>query len=255
MIAFNRADRSCVHSIRTRLPRHLLALKHVACIVGVVGVCATITGTAQSQSLLRQPVPLATNNLGETDAIAPLREVSLFLVEAPKPKTIEVNDKVTIIISETSSQASKQKLDAKKDMGFRASLRDFPDLAALLDGRLENSASGTITAVDASTGQSFKGDGSYERSDRFTDRITATVLDVKPNGVLVVEARRTITKDKETQMLVLSGEVRREDVTENNTVLSSQLAELAVVVQNEGDVKDSATKGWITQFFETVFNF
>jgi len=205
--------------------------------------------------LLRQPVPLATNNLGEIDAIAPLREVSLFLVEAPKPKTIEVNDKVTIIISETSSQASKQKLDAKKDMGFKASLRDFPDLAALLDGRLENSASGTITAVDASTGQSFKGDGSYERSDRFTDRITATVLDVKPNGVLVVEARRTITKDKETQMLVLSGEVRREDVTENNTVLSSQLAELAVVVQNEGDVKDSATKGWITQFFETVFNF
>lgn len=228
----------------------------VACAVLLAGVGGGGGGAAASgQSLLRAPSKPAVDAKGEVDANAPLRQTSLILVEAPEPKKFAIHDKVTIIISETSTQSSKQKLDTKKDAGFKASLRDFPDLAALIDGRLENSASGTITAVDASTGQSFKGDGTYERSDRFTDRITATVIDVKPNGVLVLEARRTITKDEESQTLVLAGEVRGEDVTTSNTVLSSQLAELSVTVTNTGDLKDTASKGWITEFFETVFNF
>jgi len=94
-----------------------------------------------------------------------------------------------------------------------------------------------------------------DRSDRFSDRITATVIDVKPNGVLVLEAKRTVKKDDEEQNLVLSGECRREDVTQNNTVLSTQLAELTLVSKNTGQVKDSATKGWIPRILEAIFNF
>lgn len=225
---------------------HLLTV-----VISVSGLAAT---NVHAQSLLRRPPEVATNTLGEPDMNASLRQTSLYLVEAPKPKTIQVQDKVTIIISESSTSTSKQKLDTKKDASLSATLKQFPDLAALIDGRLETGA-GDITAVDASAGGKFKGDGTYERSDRYNDRITATVLDVKPNGVLVVEARRTIAKDKESQTVLLTGEVRREDVTENNTVQSSQLAELTVVVQNEGDVKDTASKGWLTEFFETVFNF
>jgi flagellar L-ring protein precursor FlgH len=73
--------------------------------------------------------------------------------------------------------------------------------------------------------------------------------------VLVIEARRTIQRDKETTTVVLAGECRREDVTAQNTVLSSQLADLTLRSINEGDTKDTASKGWITQLFEAVFNF
>lgn len=232
------------------LLRANLVLGLLAC-AGVASLAAT---NASAQSLLRRAPEVATNTLGEPDSNAALRETSLYMVEAPKPKTIQVQDKVTIIISESSTSSSKQKLDTKKDASLSAEIKKFPDLAALLDGRLETGA-GDLTAVDVAAGQKFKGDGTYERSDRYTDRITATVLDVKPNGVLVIEARRTMVKDKESQTVLLTGEVRREDVTENNTVQSSQLAELTVVVQNEGDVKDTASKGWLTQVFEAVFNF
>lgn len=231
-----------------------MALGVRACVLISAALACSIPGQTQGQSLLRRAPELSVNELGEPDANAALRQTSLYMVEAPKPKTIQVYDKVTIIISESSTSSSKQKLDTKKDASLNATLRQFPDLAALLDGRLESGA-GQLNAVDATAGQKFKGDGTYERSDRYTDRITATVLDVKPNGVLVLEARRTMVKDEESQMVMLTGEVRREDVTENNTVQSSQLAELTVVIQNEGDVKDTASKGWLTQFFEAVFNF
>ena len=109
--------------------------------------------------------------------------------------------------------------------------------------------------MDVTGKDNVKGDGKYSRDDTFTDRITAEVIDVKPNGRLTLEARRTVQKDEEIQTLVLSGDCRREDVTNANTVLSTQLMGLTLLVHNEGNVKDTASKGWITQVLEAVFNF
>jgi flagellar L-ring protein precursor FlgH len=215
-----------------------------------------VAAPALAQNLMREPPAApAPDAAGVVDTQAPLRESSLILVQTPRPRTYQVHDKITIIINETSRQASEQSLNTKKESDFEAAIEKFPDLKKLIEGELTNGNSEPIVEVEANADTEWKGDGKYERSDKFTDRITATVIDVKPNGVLVLEARRSITKDKEVQSLVLSGECRREDVTDNNTVLSSQLADLALLSENEGDVKESATKGWITQVFEAVFNF
>ena len=184
-----------------------------------------------------------------------MRNASLMLVEAPQPKSYAVHDKVTIIIAESSSQSSQQKLDAKKDASLRAAVNKFPDLAMFLEGNLTNIGTGQIAAVDVAGSRNFKGDGKFERTDRFTDRIQATIIDVKPNGVLVLEARKTVGQDKEVRTLVLSGECRREDITDNNTVLSSQLSDLMILAHTGGDTKDTATKGFLTRVVEGIFNF
>lgn len=220
----------------------------------VVCVCL-LASPALGQSLFRQvPPPKPQDANAEPDPQAALKSASLFVVETPKQRALEVHDKVTIIVSETSKQTSEQKLDTKKDASLALALRKFPDLAKLLEAELENTDNTTL-GVDGIGKEKFKGNGKYERADRFVDKITATVIDVKPNGVLVLEARRTIGRDKEIQVLVLAGECRREDVTDANTVLSSQLADLTLVVKNEGQVKDAATKGVLARVFEAVFNF
>lgn len=218
-------------------------------------LCVGAAGTANAQSLFRRESAPQTNSLGEPDPQAPLRNTSLLLIEAPRPKTFQIHDQVTILISETSRQSANQKVDTKKDVSVTGQIKRLPDLIALLQAQLETDTGSPITGVDASAGNKFKGDGKYERSDRFTDRITATVIDVKPNGVLVIEAKRTIQKDEEIQTLVLSGECRREDVTDQNTVMSSQLADMTLVVKNEGQVKQAAEKGLISRVFDSVFNF
>jgi flagellar L-ring protein FlgH len=213
-------------------------------------------GTAAGQSLFLQPPKDApTQRDGTVDPAASVRVLSYTAVEAPKPRTLELHDKITIIVSETSKQSSEQELDTKTDASLAAALKKFPDLAKFLEAELATGASTPVVEVSASGGRKFKGEGKRERSDRYTDKITASVIDVKPNGVLVLEARRTIQHDQETQVLLLSGECRREDVTEQNTVLSSQLADMTLRVNNEGQVKDSASKGWLTRVFESVFNF
>lgn len=221
----------------------------VAC--GVVVVCVT---HAQAQVMLQDAERPAVDASGQPDTLAGLRGFSLMLVEPPKPRDFQVHDKVTIIISESSKQSASQSLDTKQDANYKAALKRFPDLAKFLDFNLANGSANPIVELDASGNGKFKGEGKYDRDDRFTDRITATIIDIKPNGVLVIEAKRTIQKDEEIQTLVLSGECRRDDVTKQNTVLSNQLANMTLATKNEGRVKESANKGVIPRLLEAIFN-
>ncbi len=216
-----------------------------------LGLCASALG----QVMLAGSTPVRNDISGRPDTLSALREVSLLMVEPPKPRTFAVHDKVTIIVSETSKQSSDQTLDTKKDYTFKGGLNRFPNLQNLLDAQFTSDSGSPITGVDVNHNSKFTGQGKLSRNDTFTDKITATVIDVKPNGVIVVEARKTIKVDDEEQSLVLSGECRREDVTQNNTVLSSQLADLTLITRHSGQVKDSGTKGLIPRVFDALFNF
>ena len=220
-----------------------------------VGFLVVSAGTAFGQAQLRLRAEVPVDAEGKPDTRAPLRAVSRFLVEAPKPKTIAVHDIVTIVINESSKQSAQQKVESKTDSSLTATLKKFPDLGKLIEGELATGDGSPITSVDVAGGDKFKGDAKYERNDRFTDRISAEVVDVKPNGTLVLEARRTVTKDDEVQTVVLSGRCRREDITNANSVLSNQLADLTLKVVNEGELRDSNQPGWITRAFRTIFDF
>lgn len=223
----------------------------MAAMLVVAAGCSLSFGQAQSR--LKAEVTLDAE--GKPDTRAPLRAVSRYLVEAPKPKAIEVHDIITIVINESSKQSAQQKVESKTDSSLTASLKKFPDLGKLIEGELATGDGSPVAAVDVAGGDKFKGDAKYERNDRFTDRISAEVIDVKPNGTLVLEARRTVTKDDEVQTVVLSGRCRREDVTNANSVLSSQLADLNLKVSNEGELRESNQPGWITRAFRTIFDF
>ena len=80
----------------------------------------------------------------------------------------------------------------------------------------------------------FEGDGAYERRDRIIDRITAEVIDVKPNGVLVLEAIRRVQLDAEKTILVLSGLCVAASVAELRSILSTQLINLPLLVHPFG---------------------
>ncbi len=217
-------------------------------------VLIAVVSIAPGQALLRSPRKATDES--QPDAKAVLRSTSLIMVEAPKPQEFKVHDLVTIIINESSKQSSQQKLDTKKDSNFQGTLQQFPDIEALFgDAQLQNSGSSPIVQVGLNSNQKWKGDAKYERNDRFTDKISAEVVEVKPNGVLVLEARRSVTKDDEVQSVLLSGHCRREDVTGANTILSSQLADLTLTMQNEGELRESNKPGWITRVFRTIFDF
>ncbi len=216
-------------------------------------LCGAAVGQAQAQSLF-----LASANQSGNEPAQPsilLSDVSMHYILPPDARVIKQHDIITIIIDENSSTTSSQSLDTKKDSSSSADLGTILDYMKLLELRLEQGRTENTSLIDLSTARKYKGEGDYERKDKFTARISARVLEVKPNGTLVLEARKSIARDSEVSMLVLSGYAREEDITQQNTILSSQLADLKIDLQNEGDVKEASEKGLITRVLDTVFAF
>ncbi len=189
-------------------------------------------------------------------ATEPLAGLSLFAVTPPLPRKFQKHDLIEVIVNESSVQKFDQKSDLKKDYSLSAELKKFPSLAALItDLELREGIGSPTPQLGITSRNNFKGEGKYDRKDQVTARITATIIDVKPNGNLVLEARESIQSNKETSTMVLSGTCRGEDITRNNTVQSSQLAGLTIKIENSGSVKDSSEKGLIPRVLEAVFNF
>jgi flagellar L-ring protein precursor FlgH len=220
-------------------------------------MAALPAGAATAQSLFDRPPPAAPlPDATAPDLAEPLYGMSLTAVKAPRPREYKIHDQITIIINENSKQKSDQSLDTQKETDVQGSLDAAVDpLKIVMDAQLRDGLNQGKVLLDADADRSFKGDGSSSRDDQYTDRITATVLDVKPNGVLVLEARRVLQYDKDVKTVVVSGSVRGEDVTQQSTVQSNQLADLTVIVNHEGPLVEAASKGWLTQFVEFIFPF
>ncbi len=232
--------------------RHVMKACAMAAGIGIVGVSAA---AAQSLNERKVDTPLRVNGTAPAADSAALSGVSLFAVTPPPPKTFAKNDLIEIVINESSLQKHEQSLDTKKDYSIEAELARFPSLRNLLELQLRNGDSQATANLDVSSKNEFKGDGQYERKDRFTARITATVLEVKPNGTLVLEAKKEFTSNSEETVLVLSGVCRPEDITTQNTIQSTQLANLSMTVRNSGEVKDASKKGFVPRVLDTIFNF
>ncbi len=88
-----------------------------------------------------------------------------------------------------------------------------------------------------------------------TGRVQARVIDVKPNGTLVLEARKFNQIDDETLTIVLTGVCRAEDITVDNTILSSELYDLSLVKTHTGELRRASKKGLITRLLDLLLNF
>jgi flagellar L-ring protein precursor FlgH len=88
-----------------------------------------------------------------------------------------------------------------------------------------------------------EGKGSIDRSDRLTAQIPARVVKVLDNGNLVIEGRRAVLVNDETQTATISGVVRPQDITGANTVLSSQIADAEVQVVGSGVLSEAQRPG------------
>jgi flagellar L-ring protein precursor FlgH len=186
---------------------------------------------------------------------APLNAVSFIAVPPPKPRVIRKHDLVTIVVRQESEFTSDGKTETSKDASLDAALEQFLRFH-INNGNLRVDgnaiAAGSEPGVRANASQEFNGEGKVERTDSFITRVQARVVDVKPNDTVVVEARSEVTHDDEFQRLILSGTCRAEDISADNSVLSTQLFDLRVNRQSKGNVRNATRKGWFPKLLDVL---
>jgi flagellar L-ring protein precursor FlgH len=179
--------------------------------------------------------------------------VSFTSVTPPKPKKFQKNDIITVIVALNSNSATTSQGNAQKKQDFDFAVQQFVQLATSASGVPTVGVVGEpskLPEIKFKLDNNRQNQANQQRSDTLTDRFAAIVVDVKPNGTLVLEATQQVAMDKEILRYKMSGICRADAVTPDNTILSTQLANLNLSKQTSGEVREGVKRGWLNAFLD-----
>jgi flagellar L-ring protein precursor FlgH len=155
-------------------------------------------------------------------------------------KASKVGDIVTVHVLENTTALNKA---------------DTSDQTATDNSVLLDTGALTPTQIRLAGGRKSAGKGTTGRSDQFSSTVSCVVLEVMPNGNMVIEGQRRMGINKEQQYIFVHGTVRPSDITFNNSVLSSKMADLDIVYNGGGGIDGGKSPGWLAQVLGAVWPF
>lgn len=164
------------------------------------------------------------------------------------PRAHAVNDLVTIQVVESIVASGSADSSLSKDSSGSASVSKLFGLDTKLPSWLDP------TNLAATAGNTdFKGGGATSRTGELSARITARVVEVLPNGDLVLEGAREIDINGDRQIVVLTGVVRPVDVDRSNVVRSTDIGQFRIRYFGQGLIRDNLKPGWLIKILNKIF--
>ena len=159
-----------------------------------------------------------------------------------------VNDLVTVRVIENIESSATADSQLDKSSNGAAGVPTLFGLETKLPSALDPT---NLLSTNSET--RFKGGGTTSRTSMLTATMTTRVSDVLPNGDLVLEGVRELDLNGERQVVVLTGIARAQDVRRDNTVISTQVAQLRIQYYGRGLMKDNLKPGWLLRVMNKIF--
>lgn len=158
------------------------------------------------------------------------------------PRAHRVGDILTIVLAE-STQASKK-------ASTTTSKKDKVDVGgATLWGKSFPLNGGSIASLGGERG--FDGAGSSSQSNQLSGQITVTVAQRLSNGNLVLRGEKWLTINQGRELVRIVGIARPQDISPDNTILSTRIANAQITYTGSGTLADANTQGWLSRFFNS----
>ena len=220
-------------------------------LLGLAGLTAGCSTYVENEaSLAFEPIYPAAHIAPESEAptggIYKTNGSGLF---ASDIRAREVGDILTVALNETFSATKAQTAASSKNDNFGVTLPT--GLPNLLTGGYDKNAAG----LNAGTARSFAGSGSAAQSNTLTGLLTVTVTRVFENGNMEIAGQKKLTLNNGDEYVRLTGLIRPEDVSANNTVLSNRIADAEIVYVGAGEIADSSRQGWLSRTMRNVSPF
>ena len=146
-------------------------------------------------------------------------------------KAMRLHDVVSIVVTESLAASTDGQVKNSRSSNASSSI------TALFGALKPSNAMQNLLNQKSSSGLTAQGESTTNSS--LVTTFGAEVVDVLPNGMLVVQATRQLTFSQQTQLIKLRGLVRPEDVSAQNQVLSTAMTDLELEVTGRGIVNDS----------------
>ncbi|MEN3372891.1 flagellar basal body L-ring protein FlgH [Dechloromonas sp. ZS-1] len=204
--------------------------------------CTTVPPTNVHQPMSVRPVPraefgAANGAIFQTGGARPLFE---------DRRARYVGDTMTITITENTSATAtnNNKLDRTNTNNFAVNT---------LSGLPGKSTLGA--SLNTQNTVAFEGKGAASNTNAFTGSITVTVIDVLPNGNLLVSGEKQLSVGNEQEFVRLSGVVNPSFVDASNTIASSKVADARIEYKSAGQMAEGMSMAWLGRFFMNVLPF
>jgi flagellar L-ring protein precursor FlgH len=122
-----------------------------------------------------------------------------------------------------------------------------------LFGRTPTTGGVPIGTVALNGADSFDGEGQSTQGNSLAGSLTVTVMEVRPNGNLVVQGDKTLRLNQGDEYVHVSGVVRVADIATDNTVTSDKVADAHISYSGKGVIDASNHMGWLARFFNSAF--
>lgn len=223
-------------------PRNLILHTLGVLLCALVAGCNTVPPTNVHQPMTARPAPTPPNDATPGSLYQTSNTLSLFDIKRARA----IGDLLTVTIEEksTASKAGNSTASRKSSNTYSVpTLFKLPG-KSFLNGNL-----------DASADQSFEGKGQSNSNDSFTGVVTVTVIEVYPNGNLLVSGEKQLGIDQGTEFIRFSGVVDPSTIGFGNSVSSTKVADARIEYRGNGQVDSAQIMGWLAKFFMTFLPF
>lgn len=171
---------------------------------------------------------------------------------------INVADKATFDNNSKRSRATSDTVGLTNFFGIETpnttgSTTSGPAYGSTLEAIFNGSSPGSL--VNATSNSSYEGKGNTNRTETVSAEVAAVVTQVLPNGNLVVQGRQEVRVNYEVREMMISGVIRPEDISAQNTVSHTRLAEARISYAGRGQLTDVQQPRYGSQIFDILFPF
>ena len=221
----------------------------LALVVFCTGCAGPLSPPPPVDLLPTAPPPLAAAPRTQGHATGSLFSTASYRPAMEDRRARLVGDSVTILITErvTASQTSSSNLSRKSETSAGIAALPF----------LSGGALGTLgrAKIGGNSNSDFEGDGTTTSQNTFESNITTTVIEVLPNGHLVVSGEKQIGVNENVDVLRFSGTVDPRALQPGSRVASSQVANVRVQSRGRGAQSEVQAMGWLARAFNSVSPF
>jgi flagellar L-ring protein FlgH len=164
-------------------------------------------------------------------------------------KAKRAEDVITVLIMENAKAGSDTKTNTDKQQDASVDISPFNVKWA---GGVAEDLTPKV-GFGGKVGQKYDGAGKTTRQGEVRATLSARVVAVYDNGNLLIEGNKEVEVNSEKEILRVSGIVRPEDISSDNTVLSEKIADARIQYSGSGDLHQASRPGLLARFFNWVF--
>jgi len=212
----------------------------------LLGGCASMSPTPPVDILPTTPPLIEPQPQVQGPATGSLFHTASYRPAFEDRRARMVGDNVTVVIVENVSASQKSTSTVDRTSGVDAGITALPFVSSSLTGK---------TTLGAKSSNTFEGKGGTESANTFTGSITTSVVQVLPNGHLVISGEKQIGVNENVDVLRFSGTVDPRMLQPGSLVNSTQVANVRIQSRGRGAQGEAQVTGWLGRFFNSVTPF